>query len=81
MKLSLMNIPDLYHFPCRNYVQSSVACVGQSLIPKDKAYLVEFEHHHNDPSLCWKTCNVAYPNASLGLISEMNDLPKLETGK
>ena len=76
-----MNITSLYCFFCRRYVQSSVACVAQSLIPKDKAYLVEFERHHNDPSLCWKTCDAAYPNASLGQFHELNDLAKLETWK
>ena len=48
--------------------KQSVGCVGESLIPTDKAYLVEFQDKQssNDPSICWKTCEEVYPQTSLG---------------
>ena len=48
--------------------KTSVGCVGESLIPFNKAYLVEFQDRKtsNDPKLCWKTCEAVYPNTSLG---------------
>ena len=49
--------------------KTSVGCVGESLIPSNKAYLVEFQDRQtsNDPKLCWKTCEAVYPNTSLGM--------------
>ena len=48
--------------------KQSVGCVGESLIPTDKAHLVDFQDKatSNDPSLCWKTCEEVYPQTSLG---------------
>ena len=53
--------------------KTSVACVAESLIPTDKAYLVEFhdKENSNDPELCWKTCAALYPNTSLGSIRSL----------
>merc|ERR1712038_2043786 len=50
--------------------KTSVGCVGESLIPTDKAYLVEFldKERSNDPNLCWKTCEAVYPSASLAMV-------------
>ena len=54
--------------------KQSVGCVGESLIPTDKAYLVEFQDKatSNDPSLCWKTCEEVYPQTSLGNDTYLN---------
>ena len=58
----------VYNFSIIKSQKQSVGCVGESLIPTDKAYLVEFQDKHtsNDPSLCWKTCEEVYPQTSLG---------------
>ena len=50
---------------------TSVGCIAKSLIDDKLTYLVEFQHNSsaNDPSVCWKTCHLIYPNTSVALIS------------
>jgi len=49
----------------------TVGCIGDSLVPKDQSYWVEFkeEESNQNINLCLQTCQTAYPNASLALIS------------
>lgn len=42
----------------------TVGCIGDSLIPKDQSYWVEFkeEESNQNINLCLQTCQTAYPN-------------------
>ena len=43
----------------------TVGCIGDSLVPKDQSYWVEFkeEESNQNINLCLQTCQTAYPNA------------------
>ena len=48
-----------------------IGCVSQNFIAEEKTYLVEFQDDTSgdSPDICWKTCELIYPNTSLAIVS------------
>jgi hypothetical protein len=54
---------------------SNVGCIAESLIPDAGTYAVKFEDGaggSKEADVCWKTCNLVYPNTTIALVRWKN---------